>query len=693
MKYNCSKWVFTILSFVLLLLVLGCSKSDEFAQKNPPAQEMGLYRIPVDELNGWDEGFFSSNNDGSICPYYIVSSTDSVSGEIIVCLNQTANTDVDKSLIFHFSKEGNVLEILLPGYRLDAQSYEEKVDFVAYDTQGEARAFFSVPYIKTDTLNIPISRSPFFNSKGEFSVSKTMKFAEFAEKVTNTLGNIYNLSEGNYGDVLADFLLGNMTGAVKSYFGRIFLPLTVKAILEWAYEEAKKCWLGDAAIQVTSVKRTSATTVTVVGTIENAYTIPLIYMTATDGVPDYKENIVRYGVAVGKNSYPGLYLNDNCSDLRTVDDDGDFYFTFYMEETPGEVFYFRPFLIPESKLKGEDALFPTPVTCIRYGKAKEFMDFSVDLSNFKQTKCLKNGNKYNVQFTIDASIPGLFDDLANWGFDVKTKSGKYEKRYYANDTGAYIPPTEKNFTCDVEVVETDIENFSDERLAEISITPFVAYRNSLPSMTFFDEKKYNLLINDDFCRDENHVHAVDLGLSVKWACCNVGATKPEDYGGKYAWGETEEKSDYDLDTYKWSNDSFNTVTKYCTSIGGGTVDNKRVLDPADDVAHVKWGGSWRMPTRDEINELTTKCNWQWTSLNGVNGYRVTGPNGNSIFLPAAVYRSGAELNFRGNYWSSSLYDYTSHCAYALYFNDGSFYPGMQMHYSRYCGLSVRPVSE
>ena len=317
-------------------------------------------------------------------------------------------------------------------------------------------------------------------------------------------------------------------------------------------------------------------------------------------------------------------------------------------------------------------------------------DFRVDLSNFKQAKCLKNGNKYNVQFTIDASIPGLFDDLANWGFDVKTKSGKYEKRYYANDTGTYIPPTEKNFTCDVEVVETDIENFSDERLAEISITPFVAYRNSLPSMTFFDEKKYNLLINDDFCRDHNHVHAVDLGLSVKWACCNVGATKPEEYGGYYAWGETEEKSDYDWDTYKWYNGE--DVTKYCVHKSCGTVDNKRVLDPADDVAHVKWGGSWRMPTVGEINELRGECNWQWTSLNGVSGYRVTGPNGNSIFLPAAGSRYGTELSSRGAYgyyWSSSLYDSSCNFACGLFF-DGYY----DWDYSdRYYGHSVRPVSK
>ena len=126
---------------------------------------------------------------------------------------------------------------------------------------------------------------------------------------------------------------------------------------------------------------------------------------------------------------------------------------------------------------------------------------------------------------------------------------------------------------------------------------------------------------------ETQYQAVDLGLSVKWATMNVGATSPEDYGGYYAWGETEEKSNYDWETYKWCNGSYNNMTKYCTDGYYGTVDNKRVLDPSDDVAHVKWGGSWRMPTSDEIKELTDECNWQWTSLNGVDGCWVTGPNG------------------------------------------------------------------
>ena len=186
---------------------------------------------------------------------------------------------------------------------------------------------------------------------------------------------------------------------------------------------------------------------------------------------------------------------------------------------------------------------------------------------------------------------------------------------------------------------------------------------------------------------------VDLGLSVKWATCNVGATKPEEYGGYYAWGETEEKDDYDWDTYKWCNGSKNSMTKYCTDSGNGTVDNKTVLDPEDDVAHVKWGGSWRMPTKSEQQELLNNCTWTWTTQNCVNGYTVTGPNGNSIFLPAAGYRKGTNLYYCGGYcyyWSSSLHESYSYDAYYLYFSSGRY--GWYYFY-RFYGRSVRPVSK
>ena len=187
--------------------------------------------------------------------------------------------------------------------------------------------------------------------------------------------------------------------------------------------------------------------------------------------------------------------------------------------------------------------------------------------------------------------------------------------------------------------------------------------------------------------------AVDLGLpsGLKWAAHNVGATKPEDFGGYYAWGETEEKEDYSWSTYKWCKGYYYTMTKYCTSSSYGTVDNKEILDPEDDVAHVKWGGDWRIPTKTEQDELCNNCTWEWTTLNGVNGYKVTGPNGNSIFLPAAGYRSDSDLALRGDfcsYWSDSLSSVG--CCYA---DNLSFSVERFMCYfaNRYIGHSVRPV--
>ena len=211
--------------------------------------------------------------------------------------------------------------------------------------------------------------------------------------------------------------------------------------------------------------------------------------------------------------------------------------------------------------------------------------------------------------------------------------------------------------------------------------------------TFVVEKNTHILAKYFKKTFKDGYEYVDLGLSsgLKWAAYNVGATKPEEYGGYYACGETEEKSNYDWITYKWCNGSGDTMGKYCTNSSYGTVDNKTTLDPEDDVAHVKWGGDWRMPTRAEQDELRNECTWEWITQNGVNGYRVTGPNGNSIFLPAAGFRAGTDIYYRGDYgyyWSSSLNSYYSNNACYLYFYGNNFIWG----YDYRCdGRSVRPV--
>ena len=208
-------------------------------------------------------------------------------------------------------------------------------------------------------------------------------------------------------------------------------------------------------------------------------------------------------------------------------------------------------------------------------------------------------------------------------------------------------------------------------------------------------------LNEDYNVINGHEY-VDLGLpsGLKWATCNVGAIKPEEYGGYYAWGETEEKSNYDWSTYKWCNGSYDTQTKYCTNSSYGTVDNKTVLDPEDDVAHVKWGGTWRMPTDEEVKELVKKCNWNWTCINNVYGYKITGPSGNNIFLPAAGYYVDEEYNnaqvhlsypFYGFYWSKTLSGYNNDYGLGLSFNDS--YIETIGYNDRKNGHSIRPVYE
>ena len=195
---------------------------------------------------------------------------------------------------------------------------------------------------------------------------------------------------------------------------------------------------------------------------------------------------------------------------------------------------------------------------------------------------------------------------------------------------------------------------------------------------------------------------VDLGLpsGLKWATCNVGAASPEDYGGYYAWGEIEEKEYYHWSTYKYcyldENRNY-SMTKYCLESNYGIVDRKIILDPEDDVAHVKWGGTWRMPTYEDFEELCEICTTKWITQNGVKGRIFTGPNGNSIFLPAAGYNVD-EVYLDGGigyYWSTSLTggrslgDYSDN-ACSLDLTRSNFECDSN---SRYWGYSVRPVTE
>ena len=207
----------------------------------------------------------------------------------------------------------------------------------------------------------------------------------------------------------------------------------------------------------------------------------------------------------------------------------------------------------------------------------------------------------------------------------------------------------------------------------------------------------NYLLSGEWPSVEPDDHEwVDLGLpsGTLWATCNVGASAPEEFGDYFAWGETTPRDVYDWTAYNWSAGSSTTMTKYCTSSSygyEGFTDNKTELDLEDDAAYVNWGKKWRMPTYEQLTELHTQCTWTWTTQNGVKGYLVTGPNGNTMFVPAAGYHSESthySAGTEGRYWLSTLYSDRADHSYCLYFNSGSVSWDDSR---RYRGFSVRAV--
>ena len=327
-----------------------------------------------------------------------------------------------------------------------------------------------------------------------------------------------------------------------------------------------------------------------------------------------------------------------------------------------------------------------------------------------------NGNGVNIALAFDnvqATIKGSVERIG-LGISFKDCAITYPEGAYVAESDGYgyaiyygnndIP--EKIIISRGGNIKGDVNNDGEVNIADV---------NALISMILGGASYQNADVNGDGevniadvnmviyiilygpLESDDHEY-VDLGLpsGTLWATCNVGANEPEEYGDYFAWGETEPKDYYDWDTYKWCNGSENTMTKYCTNSKygyNGFVDNKTELDPEDDAAYVNWGPAWRMPSDEQIVEMAYNCSWQWTQRNGVNGQQGTGPNGNTIFLPAAgwYYCSSISMERMGGcYWSRMLYPGYTNYVYCLDFdsNDVDLWNSINKHYK---GFSVRAV--
>lgn len=286
---------------------------------------------------------------------------------------------------------------------------------------------------------------------------------------------------------------------------------------------------------------------------------------------------------------------------------------------------------------------------------------------------------------------------------VFKKDGSYYRSSGANDptpqsgTYSYNPAQS---TLVVNVKATDWNNAYQRTyvVQTLTATTLVLMYTDGDVMGYFTRKESQK--SDKSGSFQGHDY-IDLGLpsGTLWATCNIGASKPEDYGDYFAWGETQPKSNYDWSTYKWCNGSESTMTKYCTDSNYGTVDNRTELERADDAATVRWGAGWQMPSHDQFEELINNSYTitTWTNLNDVDGgVKITSrSNGKSIFLIAAGYRNDGlqHAGFDGRYWSRSLSEFDSYGEVLSFGENLDGTVGIAAYYDadRDEGLPIRPV--
>lgn len=284
----------------------------------------------------------------------------------------------------------------------------------------------------------------------------------------------------------------------------------------------------------------------------------------------------------------------------------------------------------------------------------------------------------SVMSVLEAYNPSQYNTLKNSLASVYNELIKAER----NNVSLPDPPTDSMVKSIVSGLNQLVSTFEET--------------NSWIASCYEEEEKETY---DDYSNsvvvDDMGITYVDLGLHKVWATCNLGASRPEQSGYFFAWGETASKESFSWNNYKWSDGTNTTLTKYVDSKSYGSngfTDNKTLLDKSDDVANVALGGYWLMPSAEDYQELVDQCTWQQTRLNGVQGFKVTGRNGHSIFLPfSGCYDNGSEFGYegrRGQMWTSSRASQDK--AYTgRYIENGSHWA---FEAERYKGATIRPVA-
>lgn len=423
------------------------------------------YNFLEEDLHGWENGIHFYDDKNSL---YIVSKTEIAENRNIFVMNEFSSENIDDALIFCF-ESGQIQDVFINGYQFNAHTRDNNILFLAYDPQGANVDSFEVPYEESEELY----SAPYNPTRGgieHYRIVNLRKLLAKAGKIIyDVTGMALNLEEGKYADILRDLILGKFANNIsKKALPQIVTVEAIKQYIDRLYENNKNWFLGNSNIEISSIKRTSLTTISVQGQIANISSIPTSRIVVYNGVQGFTDNIVMYGVAEGKSGQPGLYLHDSCSNLKMVSET-EFICTLNVSFEPGQTFYFRPFLVPEVKVPNSNDILPDVGTCIRYGSRKSYTDVTPSCSTGQCTETTENSAivKCTYENTIDGCECGVYISSNNETRKITANSTDGEQTInisglkpattynywaYININGEPINGQPKSFTTDSEPI-------------------------------------------------------------------------------------------------------------------------------------------------------------------------------------------------------------------------------------------------
>lgn len=671
-----------LLLLILPFIIASCGSDDPSSDpENPNENEVkDFYQIPTKDLQDWAEGI---SNDS----HYILAGYN---GNLpCVYVSSTNNNGV----LFQFSENGEITDISSNSIVISVSTRDDEQILSWINDNNE---FCSIP-IKSRFSKLVINGS--ISRAGGSSLLQPST----VQTVFDIIQNIQSLGEIGLDLFTSDMLeflndLGNFSfDAILSSNPIGLTIVTLKNIIDGMYdslyERHRRVMYGDCSIKIEEISNDGKGNIDVFVSIENANTIPdYLYHLYYEESEETTRNTVYWGIVGHREYVPRKYFyTEPYTVVKLLDTKASstqhFMVSFPMPRK-GDKFIFRAFL---ASTRLANSIDDVNDNIIKYGNNYNYNVLDAYIRDFKQVSCRKVGDKVNFICSVSGFINSV-EDIIEWGVYYKDDDDSYtyfpSKYTIGNSPGSGISsPNEDTFEIPLSI---DYDKLDANCYKDIKLGIYTKGGFNLTYNGWSEPQTYSVHYVFSLCPDNKHPHAIDLGLpsGTKWNCCNIGASTPNSFGDYYAWGEVK----------PWQPFSYS----YCIYPIPGihTGDEQYIFIGSDisgtqyDVAHVKLGSDWHMPTYNQMKELERYCNNEWTKINGIEGCLFTGPNKNQIFFPAASEQrdDGAlpQPYANGVYWTSTLSEQYPATSLVLYVSPDIF--GFFRH-NRGMGISVRPCKD